>query len=45
MTLIDGTLNLARIGISLLETRAQLIDQEAQLEQAVDDYVLSKRLF
>ncbi|BCO18049.1 hypothetical protein KUC3_09060 [Alteromonas sp. KC3] len=45
MTLIDGTLNLARIGISLLETRAQLIDQEAQLEQAVDDYAFIKNAY
>lgn len=45
MTLIDGTLNLARIGISVLETRAQLIEQEAQLEQAVDDYAFIKNAY
>ncbi len=45
MTLIDGTLNLARIGISVLETRAQLLDQEAQLEQAVDDYAFIKNAY
>lgn len=45
MSLIDGTVNLARIGISILETRAQLIDQEAQLEQAVDDYAFVKNAY
>ena len=45
MTLIDGGLNFARLGISLLETRAQLIDQEAQIEQAVDDYAFLKNAY
>lgn len=45
MTLIDGGLNFARLGISLLETRAQLLDQEAQIEQAVDDYAFLKNAY
>jgi len=45
MTLIDGTVNLARIGISILEARAQLMDQEAQLEQSVDDYAFVRNAY
>ena len=43
MSLLEGSVNLARIGISVLETRAQLLDQEAQLEQSVDDYAFVKK--
>lgn len=45
MSLLDGGLNFARLGISLLETRAQLLDQEAQIEQAVDDYAFLKNAY
>jgi len=45
MSLLDGGLNFARLGISILETRAQLLDQEAQIEQAVDDYAFLKNAY
>lgn len=45
MSLLEGSVNLARIGISVLETRAQLLDQEAQLEQSVDDYAFVKNAY
>lgn len=45
MSLLEGSVNFARIGISVLETRAQLIDQEAQLEQSVDDYAFVKNAY
>ncbi len=45
MSLLEGSVNLARIGVSVLETRAQLLDQEAQLEQSVDDYAFVKNAY
>ena len=45
MSLLEGSVNLARIGISVLETRAQLLDQEAQLEQSIDDYAFVKNAY
>tara|TARA_Y100000296_G_scaffold65590_1_gene77275 strand:+ start:2056 stop:2988 length:933 start_codon:yes stop_codon:yes gene_type:complete len=45
MSLLEGSVNLARIGISVLEARAQLLDQEAQLEQSVDDYAFVKNAY
>lgn len=45
MSLLEGSVNLARIGFSLLEARAQLLDQEAQLEQSVDDYAFVKNAY
>lgn len=45
MSLLEGSVNFARIGISVLETRAQLLDQEAQLEQSVDDYAFVKNAY
>ena len=45
MSLLEGSVNFARIGISILETRAQLLDQEAQLEQSVDDYAFVKNAY
>ncbi len=45
MSLLEGSVNLARIGISILEARAQLLDQEAQLEQSVDDYAFVKNAY
>ncbi|BFT29426.1 VacJ family lipoprotein [Alteromonas sp. D210916BOD_24] len=45
MAVIDGGLAIARYVVSLLETRAQLMDQEAQLEQAVDDYAFVKNAY
>ena len=45
MSLLEGSVNLARIGISVLETRAQLLDQAAQLEQSVDDYAFVKNAY
>ena len=45
MSLLEGAVNLARIGISVLETRAQLLDQEAQLEQSIDDYAFVKNAY
>ncbi len=45
MAVIDGGLAIARYVVSLLETRAQLMDQEAQLEQSVDDYAFVKNAY
>jgi phospholipid-binding lipoprotein MlaA len=45
MSLLEGSVNLARIGISVLEARAQLLDQEEQLEQSVDDYAFVKNAY
>ena len=45
MSLLEGSVNRARIGISVLETRAQLLDQEAQLEQSIDDYAFVKNAY
>ena len=45
MSLLEGSVNLARIGFSLLEARAQLLDQETQLEQSVDDYAFVKNAY
>ncbi len=45
MAVIDGGLAIARYVVSLLETRAQLLDQEAQLEQSVDDYAFVKNAY
>ena len=45
MSLLEGSVNFARIGFSLLEARAQLLDQEAQLEQSVDDYAFVKNAY
>lgn len=45
MSLLEGSVNFARIGFSLLEARAQLLDQETQLEQSVDDYAFVKNAY
>ena len=45
MSLLEGSVNLSSIGISVLEARAQLLDQEAQLEQSVDDYAFVKNAY
>ena len=42
MAVIDGNLAIARYLISLLETRAALIEQEQQIEQSIDDYAFVK---
>ena len=45
MAVIDGNLAIARYLISLLETRAALIEQEQQIEQSIDDYAFVKNAY
>lgn len=45
MAVIASNFFIARYVVSLVETRAQLMDQEAQLEQSVDDYAFVKNAY
>ena len=45
MAVIAGNFFIARYVVSLLETRAQVMAQEAQLEQSVDDYAFIKNAY
>ena len=45
MTVLTGSMNVARFAVSILEGRAGLIDQEPQLEQAIDDYAFVKNAY
>lgn len=45
MSVLPGEANILRIGVSVLEGRAALMGQEAQLEQAVDDYAFIKNAY
>jgi len=45
MTVLTGSMNVARFAVSILEGRAGLIDQEPQLEQAIDDYAFIKNAY
>nr|WP_203565320.1 VacJ family lipoprotein [Alteromonas profundi] len=45
MAVINSQFAIARYLVSLLETRASLIDQESQIEQSVDDYAFIKNAY
>lgn len=45
MAILDGTTNVVRFTVNILEGRAALIDQETQLEQAIDDYTFVKNAY
>lgn len=45
MAILDGTTNVIRFTVNILEGRAALIDQEPQLEQAIDDYAFVKNAY
>lgn len=45
MAILDGTTTVIRFAVSILEARASLIDQESQLEQAIDDYTFVKNAY
>ncbi|MDC8832670.1 MlaA family lipoprotein [Alteromonas gilva] len=45
MTLMTGNLNVLRFTVGALESRAQLLGQEGQIENAVDDYQQVKNIY
>lgn len=45
MAVINSQFAIARYLVSLLETRASLLDQEQQIEQSVDDYAFVKNAY
>jgi phospholipid-binding lipoprotein MlaA len=45
MAVIEGGFAIGRYVVSLLETRAAIMEQEAQLEQSVDDYAFIKNAY